>query len=226
MRNVTSRILLTIILSALCFTAYDPRIILAESSTREADEMIVIPKVEKNILEEDTIEEAIAKVSTPKNIIQKEEAQGLSEERITDEEALNLIKEAYFTSVFLFSRDVDYEDYIGDGLFCRPKDKNLTSEEIMTTLGKYYTKAFLENSNIQQQAIKVVEGKTYVMLLQGDFESVIDFQLVNRQPSKDSDALHLRIRLITEYDSLESEVTLVKEAGIFKVESGSIFPQL
>lgn len=218
-KNTISRILLTIILITLCFTAYNPRIIFAEDSR-------AIPLEEELMPEENRLEEAIPEVPASKDIIQKEEAKEPLKESITDEEALSLIKEAYFTSVYMFSRDVDYEDCIGDGLFCRPKDKNLTAEQIMNTLGKYYTKAFLENSNIQKQAIKVVEGKTYVMLLQGDFESVIDFQLVSRQSSKDGTPVHLTIRLVTDYDSIDSEITLVKEAGRYKVESGSIFPQL
>lgn len=226
MKNIISKILFTFMFVVLCFVAYNPRIIFAENGTSEAQESRAILTEEENVLEESTLEEASTEVAKPKDIIQVEEDHKPLKESITDEEALRLIKDAYYTSVYLFSRDVDYEDCIGDGLFCRPKDKTLTAEQIMNTLGKYYSKSFLQNSKIEQQAIKAVDGKTYVMLLQGDFESVKDFQIISRQPSKDGTPMHLTIRLVTDYDFIDSEIILVKEAGSYKIESGSIFPQL
>ncbi len=143
---------------------------------------------------------------------------------ITVAEAVEVIRNAYLKSIYIFNRDVDPSQSIEEGIYCRPLDKQLSEDDVLYTLKGYYTKSFIERGNIATKALKVHEGNLYVLLLQGQYDYNSSFQVVSISSTEDT--AELIVKLITEYDILESKVILKKEDSIWKVESGVIFPQL
>ena len=143
---------------------------------------------------------------------------------ITSQEAIEVIRNAYLNSICIFNRDVDRSEYIDEGIYCRPQDKRLSYNTILNTLKSYYTEDFIEKGNIADKALKIHEGKLYVLLLEGQYDYNSKFEIVDISITEDT--AEVIIKLITEYDTIESEVTLKQEEGTWKVEDGVIFPQL
>ena len=46
--------------------------------------------------------------------------------KITSQEAMEVIRNAYLNSICIFNRDVDRSEYIDEGIYCRPQDKQLS----------------------------------------------------------------------------------------------------
>ncbi len=168
--------------------------------------------------EEMNVEEELI-VSQPEN-----NGEEVAADYITSQEAIEVIRKAYLKSVYTFNRDVDPSQSIGDGMYCRPLDKELSYEDILATFKGVYTEGFIQRSNIATKALKIYEGELYVLLLQGEYDYSSDFEVMSICSTKDT--AKVRVKLITAYDTIEAETTLKKEEGTWKVEDGVIFPQL
>ncbi|SHJ11777.1 hypothetical protein SAMN05444401_2189 [Clostridium amylolyticum] len=144
-------------------------------------------------------------------------------QELSDEQVVKIVKDAYLTSINFFNRNIDHNDRIDDGIFCRAKDKNLTYNRIIATLRNHYSISFLNKSKIEKDCIKVVDGKVYVLALQGLYDAEREFQVLNR---KDNDNyINVKVFVKSEDGNITSNIVLVKEAGKWKVDSGNIFPQ-
>ncbi|WP_426350148.1 hypothetical protein ACPWSR_02635 [Alloiococcus sp. CFN-8] len=191
--------------------SYEEEVIVPVQGIDEAAETVVL-EPEKNNSEE-TI------VSQPEN-----NTEDISSKEITSEEAEEVIRKAYLNSICIFNRDVDRSEYIDEGIYCRPQDKQLSYHTILNTLKSYYTDDFIEKGNIADKALKMHEGKLYVLLLEGQYDYNSNFEILDIKSTEDT--AEVRVKLITEYDTLESVVTLKQEEGSWKVADGVIFPQL
>lgn len=144
-------------------------------------------------------------------------------QELSDEQVVKIVKDAYLTSINFFNRNIDHNDRIDDGIFCRAKDKNFTYDRIIATLRNHYSISFLNKSKIEKDCIKVVDGKVYVLALQGLYDAEREFQILNR---KDNDNyINVKVFVKSEDGNITSNIVLVKEAGKWKVDSGNIFPQ-
>ncbi len=142
---------------------------------------------------------------------------------LSDKEVIGVINEAYVTSVNLLHKNIDGYDSIGDGIFCRPKDKNLTYDRIISTLRNHFSMSFLNKSILEKECIKVVDGKVYVLALQGAYNAKREFIILDR---KDKDNyISVKVLVKSKDGNVTSDIVLVKELGKWKVNSGSIFPQ-
>ena len=63
------------------------------------------------------------------------------------------------------------------------------------------------------------------MLLEGEYSNET-IEILDVKESKDKDTSSFKIKLNAEYGPIESLITLKKESGGWKVDGGSIFPQL
>ncbi|WP_147590122.1 hypothetical protein [Clostridium polynesiense] len=122
----------------------------------------------------------------------------------------------------MFNRDVDVNENIGDGMFCRPKDKNLTYDSIIGMLNRHYSNSFISKSKIKEDCLKIVDNKVYVLLLEGNYTGKKEFEIIKRTDNPSS--INVTVNLKSESDVIASQVVLIKESGSWKVESGSIFP--
>lgn len=157
----------------------------------------------------------------PSEVVSTKPIEGKQE--LSDEQVVKIIKEAYLTSISFFNRNIDHNDRIDDGMFCRPKDKNLTYEIIVAELRSHYSMSFLSKSKIEKECIKVVNGKLYVLALQGLYDSQREFQLLNRKDN--GNYINAKVFVKSDDGNITSDIVLVKESGKWKVDSGSIFPQ-
>lgn len=159
--------------------------------------------------------------SKPSEVVSTNPIKGKQE--LSDEQVVKIVKDAYLASINFFNRNIDHNDRIDDGIFCRAKDKNLTYDTIIATLRNHYSISFLNKSKIQKECIKIVYGKVYVLALQGLYDAEREFQILNR---KDNDNyINVTVFVKSEDGNITSDIVLVKEAGKWKVDSGNIFPQ-
>lgn len=203
----------------------DEEEIVVSESEKNNEEVLVVSAAEKNDKEEIVVSEPEKNNEAEPVVSEPEKSnEEISNKEITSKEAIDVIRKAYLNSICIFNRDVDRSQYIDEGIYCRPQDKQLSYNTILTTLKSYYTESFLEKGNIADKALKIHEGKLYVLLLEGQYDYNSSFEVMSISSTEDT--AEVRVKLITEYDTIESEVTLKQEEGTWKVEDGVIFPQL
>lgn len=143
--------------------------------------------------------------------------------QLSDAQVVRIINDAYLTSINLFHRNIDGEDRLEDSIFCRSKDKSLTHDKIIYTLRNHFSMSFLNKSKLEKECIKIVDGKVYVLALQGLYDGDKEFVILNR---KDKDNyINVKVLVKAVDGNITSDIVLVKESGKWKVDSGSIFPQ-